>query len=105
MRNLKSSNGTAQTSAMSRWKIKAKRESGLPGCQGTERGGVGSPPADGSVGIFAYHRDVSIAGQFIAELRNASDLTLSAAIGAEIDRLSREAATLRKLRDNLFGVA
>ena len=72
---------------------------------------------------------MSIAGQFIAELqrerrsgnvsseteqhlkhefrklgRNASDLTLAAAIGTEIDRLSREAATLRKLRDNLFGV-
>jgi hypothetical protein len=76
-----------------------------------------------------YHRDMSITGQFIAELqqerrsgnvssdtdqhlkhevrklgRDASDLTLTAAIGAEIDRLSREAATLRKLRDNLFGV-
>ena len=73
---------------------------------------------------------MSIAGQFIAELqrerrsgnvsseteqhlkhefrtlgRDASDLTLAAAIGAEIDRLSREAATLRKLRDPLFGVA
>jgi hypothetical protein len=73
---------------------------------------------------------MSIAGQFIAELqrerrngnlsseteqhlkhefrnlgRDASDLTLTAAIDTEIDRLSREAATLRKLRDNLFGVA
>jgi DNA invertase Pin-like site-specific DNA recombinase len=73
---------------------------------------------------------MSIAGQFIADLqrerrsgnvsseteqhlrhefrklgRDASDLTLTAAIGAEIDRLSREAATLRKLRDDLFGVA
>ena len=72
---------------------------------------------------------MSIAGQFIAELqrerrsgnvsseteqhlkhefrklgRDASDLTLVATIGAEIDRLSREAATLSKLRDNLFGV-
>jgi hypothetical protein len=73
---------------------------------------------------------MSIAGQFIAELqrerrsgnvsseteqhlkhefrklgRDASDLTLTAAIGAEIDRLSREAATLRKLQKSLFGVA
>ena len=67
---------------------------------------------------------MSTAGQFIAELqrerrsgnvsseteqhlkhefrklgRDASEPTLAAAIGAEIDRLSREAATLRKLRD------
>ena len=73
---------------------------------------------------------MSIAGQFIAELqrerrsgnvsseteqhlkyefrrlgRDASELTLTTAIGAEIDRLSREAATLRKLRDHLFGIA
>jgi hypothetical protein len=73
---------------------------------------------------------MSIAGQFIVELqrerrsgnvsseteqhlkhefrklgRDASDLTLTAAIGAEIDRLSREAATLRKLQKSLFGVA
>ena len=34
-----------------------------------------------------------------------SDPTLAAAIEAEIDRLSREAATLRKLRDTLLGVA
>ena len=36
---------------------------------------------------------------------DASDPALAAAIGAEIDRLSREAATLRKLRAALFGVA
>ena len=72
---------------------------------------------------------MSMAGQFIAELqrerrsgnvsseteqhlkhefrklgRDACDSTLTATISAEIDRLSREAATLRKLRDNLFGV-
>jgi hypothetical protein len=72
---------------------------------------------------------MSIAGQFIAELqrerrsgnvsseteqhlkhefrrlgRDAPDLTLTTAIGAEIDRLSREATTLRKLRDHLFGI-
>jgi hypothetical protein len=71
---------------------------------------------------------MSIAGQFITELQrerrsgdvsseteqhlkhefrklgwDASDSTLVAAIGVEIDRLTREAATLRKLRDNLFG--
>jgi hypothetical protein len=71
---------------------------------------------------------MSIAGQFVAELQrerrsgnvsseteqhlkhefrklgwDASDSTLVAAIGVEIDRLTREAATLRKLRDNLFG--
>jgi hypothetical protein len=73
---------------------------------------------------------MSTAGQFIAELQRerrngnvsseteqhlkhefrklgwgASDPTLAAAIGAEIDRLSREAATLRKLCAALFGVA
>ena len=36
--------------------------------------------------------------------RDASEPTLAAAVGAEIDRLIREAATLRKLRDVLFGV-
>jgi hypothetical protein len=35
--------------------------------------------------------------------RNASDLILSAAVGSEISRLEREAATLRKLRETLFG--
>jgi hypothetical protein len=73
---------------------------------------------------------MSIAGQFISELQrerrsgnvsseteqhlkhefrklgwDASDPILAAAIGTEIDRLSREAATLRKLRAALFGVA
>jgi hypothetical protein len=67
------------------------------------------------------------AGQFIAELqkarltgntsseteqhlkhefrklgREATDATLATAIGAEIDRLEREAATLRKLRSRLL---
>jgi hypothetical protein len=79
---------------------------------------------------FPYHREMSIAGQFIAELRrerrsgnvsleteqhlkhefrklgwDATDPTLAAAIGVEIDRLKREAATLHKLRAVLFGVA
>jgi hypothetical protein len=36
---------------------------------------------------------------------DASDPTLAAAIGVEIDRLKREAATLHKLRAVLFGVA
>lgn len=36
--------------------------------------------------------------------RDASDLILSAAVGSEIDRLEREAATLRKLRETIFGV-
>jgi hypothetical protein len=35
---------------------------------------------------------------------DASESTLAAAIGEEIDRLEREAATLRKLRADLFGV-
>jgi len=73
---------------------------------------------------------LSIAGQFIAELQRerhsgnissetvqhlkhefrklgwgAPDPTLAAGIGVEIDRLSREAATLRKLRAALFGIA
>ena len=72
---------------------------------------------------------MSIAGQFIAELQrerrsgnvsseteqhlkhefrklgwDAPDSTLAAAVAAEIDRLNREVATLRKLRDNLFGL-
>jgi hypothetical protein len=37
--------------------------------------------------------------------REASDLILSAAIGSEIDRLEREAATLRRLRETVFGLA
>ena len=37
--------------------------------------------------------------------RDALDLALAAAVGSEIDRLSREAETLRKLRAVLFGVA
>ena len=37
--------------------------------------------------------------------RDVSDLILSAAIGSEITRLEREAATLRRLREMLFGVA
>jgi hypothetical protein len=37
--------------------------------------------------------------------RDASDPMLSAAIGSEIDRLEREAATLRSLRSAVFGVA
>jgi ribosome-associated translation inhibitor RaiA len=36
---------------------------------------------------------------------DASDETLATAIDFEIDRLEREAATLRKLRVDLFGVA
>ena len=73
---------------------------------------------------------MSIAGQFIAELQRerrsgnvsleteqhlkhefrtlgwgASDPILVAAIGEEIERLSREAVTLRKLRAVVFGVA
>jgi hypothetical protein len=36
--------------------------------------------------------------------RDASAPTLCAAIGAEIDRLEREAETLRRLRDTVFGV-
>ena len=37
--------------------------------------------------------------------RDASESNLAAAVETEIDRLIREAATLRKLRDVLFGVA
>ena len=73
---------------------------------------------------------MSIAGQFIAELqrerrsgnvsleteqhlkhefrtlgRDASNSVLAAAVGAEIDRLTREATMLRKLRAGLFGAA
>jgi hypothetical protein len=71
---------------------------------------------------------MTAAGQFIAELHNerrrgkvssetelhlkhvfrtlgweAFTPTLAAAVGEEIDRLEREAATLRKLRGDLFG--
>jgi transcription initiation factor TFIIIB Brf1 subunit/transcription initiation factor TFIIB len=77
-----------------------------------------------------YGREMSTARQFIAELqrerqrgnvsseteqhlkhefrtlgRDASESNLAAAVETEIDRLIREAATLRKLRDVLFGVA
>jgi hypothetical protein len=37
--------------------------------------------------------------------RDASVPTLSAAVGSEIDRLEREAETLRRLRGAMFGVA
>jgi hypothetical protein len=37
--------------------------------------------------------------------RDASGTTLASAIGSEIDRLERAAATLRRLRAALFGVA
>ena len=37
--------------------------------------------------------------------RDASESVLAAAVGSEIDRLSKEAETLRKLRAVLFGVA
>jgi hypothetical protein len=36
---------------------------------------------------------------------DAPDAALAAAVAAEIERLDREAATLRKLRAGLFGVA
>jgi hypothetical protein len=86
--------------------------------------------ADRTAGDGSYGHEMSTAGQFITELQrarqsgkvssgteqhlkhefrklgwDASDPTLAAAIGAEIDRLSREAATLHKLRAALFGVA
>lgn len=35
---------------------------------------------------------------------DASALTLSAAVGSEIDRLEREAETLQRLRETVFGV-
>ena len=35
--------------------------------------------------------------------RDAPDAALAAAVGAEIDRLERDATVLRKLRSELFG--
>jgi hypothetical protein len=80
--------------------------------------------------VRANGHEMSTARQFIAELqrerrngnvsseteqhlkhefrtlgRDASDPALAAAVGVEIDRLRREAETLRKLRTVLFGVA
>ena len=77
---------------------------------------------------FGYDGQMTIAGQFITELQrerrsgnvsseteqhlkhefrklgwDASDMTLATAIDSEIDRLEREAATLRKMRAGLFG--
>jgi hypothetical protein len=77
---------------------------------------------------MAYGSEMTTAGQFIAGLQkerrignvsgeteqhlkhefrrlgwNASDVTLAIAIDSEIDRLEREAATLRKLRAGSFG--
>ena len=37
--------------------------------------------------------------------RDASNMILGVAVDAEIDRLERQAATLRRLRDGLLGVA
>ena len=112
-----------------------QQEGRVPACQGTERGGVGQglwltqhTLFDGS--RLPYGRRMGTAGRFIVELqrerrignvsseteqhlkhefrtlgRDASDSALAAAVGSEIDRLSREAETLRKLRAVLFGVA
>ena len=91
---------------------------------------VGSRSPAAGMTSFLYSQSMTIAGQFIAELQrerrqrnvsseteqhlkhefrklgwDASDSTLTAAIGVEIDRLNREAAILRKLRAALFGVA
>jgi hypothetical protein len=91
---------------------------------------MGSLQAGGSANRFAYPQAMSITGQFIAELqrerrsgnvsseteqhlkhefrslgRDASGSALAAAIGTEIDRLTREAGTLRELRAAMFGVA
>ena len=77
-----------------------------------------------------YGQRMGTAGQFIVELqrerrmgnvsseteqhlkhefrqlgRDAPNAALAAAVGVEIDRLSREAGTLGKLRAALFGVA
>jgi hypothetical protein len=81
-----------------------------------------------AAGRFALALRMTTAGQFIAELGrerrvgnvsseaeqrlkqvfrtlgwDASEATLIAAIGSEIDRVEREVATLRKLRVELFG--
>jgi hypothetical protein len=78
-------------------------------------------------GRFTFALRMTVAGQFIANLRkerrlgnvsseteqhlkhefrklgwDAPDSTLAAAIGSEIDRLRLEAETLRKLRASLF---
>jgi hypothetical protein len=80
-----------------------------------------------TLGRFTFTLRLTVAGQFIADLQkerrlgnvssetelylkhefrklgwDAPDTTLAAAIGSEIDRLEREAATLRKLRASLF---
>jgi hypothetical protein len=86
--------------------------------------------AAGSGNRFPSGQNMDMARQFIADLqrerrsgsvssdteqhlihevrklgREASDSALAAAIGTEIDRLNREATTLRKLHAATFGVA
>jgi len=96
------------------------------GCRSREDGRQKVGLAGGSQ--LPYGWKITIAGQFIADLqrerrsRNVSSETeqhlkhefrklgwdapqsaLAAAAGEEIDRLDREAATLRRLRADLFG--
>jgi len=84
----------------------------------------------GSGSKLPYGQEMSAAGRFIAELqterrsgnvsseteqhlkhefrilgRDASDPMLAAAVDTEIDRLNKEAATLRNLRAAVFGVS
>jgi hypothetical protein len=53
--------------------------------------------------MFLARRSKHLKHEFRKLGRDASDLILSAAVGSEINRLEREAATLRKLRETLFG--
>ena len=63
--------------------------------------------------LQSVRRDGNVSGETEQHLkhefrklgRDASDLILAAAVASEIDRLEREAATLRRLRETVFGVA
>ena len=57
------------------------------------------------LGIVSSETEQHLKHEFRTLGRDASDSALVAAVGSEIDRLSREAETLRKLRAVLFGVA
>ena len=63
----------------------------------------------GASAIIIHRRSLRRWGDHRNEFRklgwDASDPTLAAVIGVEIDRMKREAATLHKLRAALFGVA
>ena len=61
--------------------------------------------AERRIGNVAYDTEQHLKHEFRHLGPDASAVTLATAVGAEIDRLEREAATLRRLRKTLLNVA